>query len=321
VSQPAALQVGAALVCGLCLAGCAADLLPGELVIPGERAALEYRGEAGETLGAAVALLDDAVLAGAPGVGEARRLDTGERCLGQAQLGRWVWWQDGAGMAAHAPAGVFAVDGAEAELRWETPGALSFAAGSTDQGFVVAAATATSVELWDGDGVPLASLAHAGVTRLFVGSERVLMLACDGDCQAWAWDLGSAEAVSLGDAGAGGDIVEVGGVAWWGDPELERDLGAGRVCAEDGRCLEGLEGDHLGRRLSTTHAAGVYNTWIVPARLRLVPLDGGTVLAIDRAPASRAPALHSQGGRLAVGLPQDGLNSWGEGRVLVVELD
>ena len=302
--------------------GCTSDLLPGELVLPGEVAATTFRGPPGSALGASVALDATSLLAGAPGLGQAWLLEAGDVSQGQDELGRWVWWAGGEPFAARASTGVFAVGAEQAELRWETPGAVVFAAGDMDAGFRVVAATASAVQLWDADGVLQARLALPGVQQLAVGLERLLLMGCDGgSCEAYAWDPQSDILETLGAAGDGGAVVEVDGLAWWGDPQLERPTGAGMVCSEEGRCLEGLEGDHLGRRLCATHAAGVFNTWITPARLRLVPLGEGPILAIDRAAPSRPPALHSRDGRLAVGLPSDGLAGWGEGRVLLVGLD
>jgi len=290
--------------------------------VPGELESSSYRGVQGAALGAAVALDGEALLAGAPGLGQVWRLDTGAVVQGNDELGRWVWWNQGRPFAAQPLTGVFDIGGEEAELLWETPGANVFAVGWMADVFRVATATAEGVQLWDEAGAILARLDQAGVQQLAIGHDRVLLIRCvEAGCEATAWRPEGEALEVLGSAGDGGAVIEVEGVAWWGDPQLERATGAGRVCAEDGRCIEGIEGDHLGRRLSSTHAAGVFNTWALPARLRLAPLDGGPVLAIDRAPPSRPPALHSQGGSLAVGLPSDGVSGWGEGRVLVVALD
>ncbi len=308
-------------LCAWLASGCAADLLPGELVVPGELGATSWRGEPGSSLGAAVALGDSALLAGAPTASQVVELVGGRRIEGVPQLGRWVWWHDGAAFAARED-GVYSVDGDTAELHFLTPGAVTFTSGELHGSFVVATATDDGVQVWDDGGSLLARLTHPGVQQLAIGQERVLLLICaDEVCEASSWDTQTDQREVLGSAGRGGAIIEVEGVAWWGDPQLDLPTAPGVVHSERGDLLEGLEGDHLGRRLCATHAAGIFNTWIVPARLRLVPLVDGPVLAIDRGEPTRPPALHSDGRRLAIGLPRDGVHEWGEGRVLLLELD
>lgn len=290
-------------------------------MIPGELPTASYRGEPGDALGAGVSLDEGRVLVGAPGAGAVLVLDHGTAGQGPVGLGRWVWWLDGAPVAARAEDGVYRLDADPAVRVVDAPGALVYAAGEMDEGPRIAAASASDVSVWDGDGQRIASLALTGVQRLAIGARRLLMVRCeDGACDALAWEPGADQPETLGEAGDGGAVMERDGVAWWGDPELEQDAAAGRVCDEDGRCLDGIEGDHLGRSLCDGFAAGVYNTWTVPARLRLVSLDEGPTLAVDRAPASRPPALHRDGDSLAIGLPMDGLHERGEGRVLVVAL-
>ena len=136
-----------------------------------------------------------------------------------------------------------------------------------------------------------------------------------------AWDSAADQLTELGRAGEGGALVEVDGTAWWGDPQLEEAEGAGLVCSEEGTCLQGLEGDHLGRELCPTHAAGVFNKWIVPARMRIVPLGGGPTLAVERAAPSRPPALDSDGSSLVIGISSYGVQERNQGRVLRVELE
>ncbi len=302
------------------LGGCAADLVPGELIVPGELPTESYRGEVGSSLGAALALDGATLLAGAPGAGQVWLLDEGEPSQGPIGLGRWVWWYQGSAYGARGTEGVFAVDHAEATLLWETPGAYSFAAGETADGFRVATTTGQAVQLWDGEGTLRAHLVLAGVQRMAVGWQRVLLQVCEaGACEAVAWNPSTASVDTLAETGDGGAVAEVDGVAWWSDPQLEDPEARGLVSSEAGDSLEGLEGDHLGRSFCNGHVAGVFNTWIVPARLRLVPLHGGSVVSIDRATPSRAPALACDGERLAVGLPTNGLHELGEGSVLVVE--
>lgn len=300
--------------------GCAADLLPGELVVPGELPSSQHLGSSDSALGASVAVEGGKLLAGAPGSGQVRRLDGEATSQGAEGLGRWVWWTQGVAHAAASSDGVYRVDGVEASFLWEAPGAISYAAGETSQGERVAATTGLGVQLWDGEGQLLSRLELGGVERLAMGWERLLLQVCQGDaCEVLAWSFVTSDTTLLGPSGRGGGLVEVGGVAWWGDPQLEDEQGRGVVRSEDGDELEGIEGDHLGRSLCPGYAAGVFNTIAVPARLRLVPLAGGSVISVDQAPPGRAPTLACGDDLLMVGLPKDGLHQWGEGRVLVVE--
>ena len=187
---------------------------------------------------------------------------------------------------------------------------------------MVVAADAQGLLLWDAGGALLYSSTLAGVRRVAVGQERILALRCaDGACAALAWYPAVDQWTELGEAGEGGALVEADGVAWWGDPQLEDAKGTGSVCSEEGTCLQGLEGDHLGRELCRTHAAGVFNKWIVPARMRIVPLAGGPTLAVERAAPSRPPALDSDGSSLAIGISSYGLHERNQGRVLLADLE
>jgi hypothetical protein len=312
---------GAAALLLLGLGACTEDLLPGELVVPGEVAAEVFYGDEDAALGSGVAVDEGRLLGGAPGLGEVHFLGEGGASAGDPGLGGWVWWLDGVAYAGRAGAGIYALDAGEATLLVSTPGARTYALGETSRGPRAASVTEAGVQLWTLDGALVERLVVPGVQRVALGWDRLLLVACEGEaCEALAWYPDTAELAVLGGAGDGGAVVEVDGVAWWGDPELGRQGAAGRVCAEDGRCIDGLEGDHLGRSLCASHAAGVFNTWIVPARLRLVPLEGGAVLAVDQGTSARAPALHCDGSWLAIGMPHDGLHQRGQGRVLLAEL-
>lgn len=309
------------LVAAIFPLGCSSDLLPGELVVPGELAAVSYEGSPGSALGASVALGEQDLLAGATGSGSALLLQSGAESFGPAGLGAWTWWRDELPFAAVADGGVYRVDGEQAALVFETPGATSFAAGWAADGFRVVSSSSRGVQIFGAEGERLGSLDLSGVQRVALGQERVLALRCDAaGCGAYAWYPADGELELLGQAGDGGGLVEAEGVAWWGDPELDEESGAGRVCSELGDCIEGLLGDHMGRSLCESHAAGVFNTWLQPARIRIVPLQGGSVLAVDRSAPTRPPALHQRDGLLAIGLPGYGTTQRNQGRVLSVEL-
>jgi hypothetical protein len=302
------------------IAGCAADLLPGELVVPGEVPAVAFHGSAGTNLGAAVALDGEHLLAGAPGGGDVWRLDEGATSGGPRGLGRAVWWAEGVPWAARLSDAVYRVDGVEAEESWTIQDMRFVAAGVLGGEVRVASSRGTWISLWDMEGRLLDSVACSGVQRLAIGAERVLVLICtDEDCQAWAWPVGTQDLEPLGLAGRGGAIVEHDGQAWWGLPALDDADAAGEVCAEDGTCIAGIAGDHLGRYLCAGYAAGLPNFVTVPGRLRLVPLDGGPVLALDRALPDYALSLDCNGERIAVGMPAAGLHTPGEGEVLLIE--
>ncbi|MFH1463838.1 MAG: hypothetical protein ABIO70_05600 [Pseudomonadota bacterium] len=301
------------------LVGCAPDLLPGELVVPGELPAEFYRGAPGAGLGAAVALDDGRLLAGAPGSGEAWVLPGDAGSVGPRGLGGAVWWSDGVPWAARVTEAVYRVDGPAAERVWLVPGARILAAGALAGEGRVVGSDGTRVWIWDQAGELQDEIVQPGVQRLAVGAARVLILACAGGaCQVLAWPAGSVEVEVLGEAGDGGALVEYDGVAWWGLPALDDPSAPGEVCAEGGTCIAGIAGDHLGRSLCAGYAAGVGNTVAVPSRLRLVPLDGGTVLALDRAAPGRPAALDCDPDRIAVGLATTGLHEPGEGVVMVI---
>jgi hypothetical protein len=96
-------------------------------------------------------------------------------------------------------------------------------------------------------------------------------------------------------------VGEWDGVAWAGDPEEEIPDGGGSVCAEDGRCVHGLVGDHLGAAIGGGFAAGAFNKWVVPARGRVVPLGAGTTYAIERGGENQPLAVAGDGDTLVVG--------------------
>jgi hypothetical protein len=144
------------------------------------------------------------------------------------------------------------------------------------------------------------------VVDVDVDEERWLALICDEDCAA----LDSSG--ELGRAGERGRVDLSSGRACWSDPQAQP---GGRVECEDGLRLEGLEGDHLGAALDGAWAAGQLNLKVVPNRLRIVPLDGGTVLSMDRYQPGMPPSL-AVSEELVLGLP------WGleQGRVLAAAL-
>lgn len=272
------------------VAGCAAPLLPGESVIGVDAPAQRWDGAPGERFGAAVA----PGWATAAGVPALRALDDAEPADAGVPAD-WVgvgadhvyasgaggaWWRDGVRAAIDVP-----------DARW--------AAGPA--GLVIADA--------DGWWMPETDVrvAARGITAVALGDDRVLA-AVDGAVRAWGLD-GAAQDITLA-IGEGGALGEWQGRAWAGSPEDATPDGAGRVCAEDGACIDGLAGDHLGRALGGGYAAGTFNKWIVPARARFVPLEGGVTQAMEDGQEDQPVTVAGDADGVWFGAPwfeQDGL--------------
>lgn len=268
----------------LALLGCVADLLPDERVVGVDVPAEVTYGAPGSRLGAAVAWGDGwAALAPGADTWFAGGVDQHEAlAFVGADAGGWV--------VATADGGWRAADGAGT-----VPGARRWATGP---GGLWAATGEALVDARSGTRVPV-----TGVGALAVGEERVLAVVCDEGCAARAWTLDGVDLGPVAPAGEGGAVAEWGGVAWAGDPEEALADGAGRACAEDGRCVAGLPGDHLGAALGGGHAAGRFNKWTVPARTRLVPLDGGPTLAVEEGAENQPLALAGDAGTVLLGDP------------------
>ncbi len=244
-------------------AGCGADLLPGEVVVGTDIPSERWDGAPDERFGAALAVGPEGAWATAAGVPELRRLDAADTTLLPA-----TWTGAGAGHVYAA-----AVDG-----RWWIDGeeqagvgvGVTWAAGGLGAAFVDA--TGWTLPL---TGV---SVRAPHVSALAVGDARVLAMA---EGVVYAWDAAGGELPIALSGGDGGALGEWRGVAWAGSPEDDIADGAGQVCDELGACIDGQVGDHLGRVIGGGYAAGTFNKWIVPARARYVPLDGGVVLAVD----------------------------------------
>jgi hypothetical protein len=108
-------------------------------------------------------------------------------------------------------------------------------------------------------------------------------------------------------------------VAWGGDPRWDEPEAGGTVYAEDGREIEGLPGDHLGAAIGGGYTAGTFNKWVVPARGRVVPLDGGIVFDLEVG-AEIQPILVGGGDPLVVGAPYHPADGVPAGAVVVVPL-
>ena len=273
-----------------------------ELVVPGDVAAETWIGEEGSGLGTQVATGGGVVVATAPGTGEVWT-DGELSSFGPGTFAVWVG-ADGPRLG-WAGRGIYTLpDGEEVHA---LPAARAFA-GSVD-GY----AWATEVEVVSSRGE---RWELAGVRDLAVAEDRVVAVACDGGCE--AWQLDASGLALLGPAGEGGRVTLHQSVACYSDPELSDDGGGGVVRCEDGREVRGEPGDHLGRALGGGYAAGGLNPLLVPHRARIVPLDGGTVLAVDRSVETRPLSLAGDDHRLVVGVPGYPLSLAEAGAVHVV---
>lgn len=285
------------------LLACAAPLIPGEVVLGVDVPATTTLGTEAARLGASVAWFDGSWLASAPG--DERLWRDGNVTDEPAA---WVGWWSGETVGVSG-AGEVRVDG---ELRWTVPGATSWAFGPTG----ILAAGGGRLHRVDRE----RSFEVPGVAAVAWGTERVLAVVCDPACEARAWDLDDAPLGAVVSAGEGGAVGEWDGVAWAGDPQWDDDDGPGEVCAEDGGCVAGLPGDHLGGAIGGGYAVGTFNKWVVPARARVVPLAGGTVLAMERGAEVQPLALDGDGETLIVGAPYHPAHGVPSGAVVEVAL-
>ena len=247
------------------IAGCVSDLLPGETVVGVDVPAKRWDGSVGDRFGASVA----PGFATAPGVLALRTLDGGagdDGAVGQVAGVAALWVGEGAGRVyAAGEGGLWWRDGALQDATFEGG---RWAAGPA--GVVVADAQGW----WLPEQQVGVKVQDIGAVAL--GEERVLAAVCNPFCTARAWTLDGAEVAIDLPVAVGGALGEWQGVAWAGSPDDDAADGAGRVCNEHGDCIEGLIGDHLGRTIGGGYAAGTFNKWVVPARARIVPLNGTT---------------------------------------------
>jgi len=295
-------RLRAATICGFAAAigGCAADLLPGEWAVPGEVPARVWTGEPESAFGTAIAVQGERVLVASPGQPLSEIL--GEGAVDRPAVA--VWFDGERGLAGLLDLGVVEVPGGS--LVASIPGARVYAG---EEGFWVAA-TPEVVLASDGR-----SWSLPDTRALAVGGGRILAMACAGECA--AYDLGEpgaaeGEAAALGRSAEGGQVALWEGEAWWSDPELALDDGAGVVWSESGAEVRGLAGDHLGRAIGGGYAVGALNPKQVPARARVLPLGGGDALALDRSAETRPLALAGDDGTLLIGVP-----AWPEREPLV----
>jgi hypothetical protein len=286
---------------------CSAPLLPGERVVGVDVPARRYDGVEGSLLGASVATEGGAWLAAAPGAGELWR--DGVATDGSAvHVGFW----DGRLVRVDAEGRVIV----DEEVLLQEPRAFAWASG----GAGLAAATPSGLWLLPSpDGAPV-RVALNGVRAVAAddhGAPRWLVRRCAGaDCTVDALSADGALQGAVMAAPGDGAIGAWAGRVWAGDPDW--DGGAGRVCADDGACVAGLEGDGLGASLGGGFAAGVFNSRIVPARARVVALDGADVLTLETGAELQPLALAGDDGQLVVGAPYHAVGGAPAGSVWVL---
>ena len=278
------------------------EALLDELVVPGDLPAGTTIGVEGSGLGTQVATGGGVVVATAPGVGEVWT-DGEVASFGPGTLAPWVG-PDGP-RVGWAGQGIYTLPDAD-EVQ-ALPASRAF--GGSEHGY----AWATDSEVVRSDGT---RWSLAGVRDLAVDEDRVVVVACQDGCE--AWELDAEGQASLGEAGEGGRVTLLEGLACFSDPELSHDEGGGVVRCEDGRELRGEPGDHLGRGLGGGYAVGGLNPLLVPHRARVVPLDGGQVLAVDRSVETRPLALAGDTSHLVIGVPGYPLSLAEAGAVHVV---
>ena len=292
----------------LWLLGCTADLLPDETVVAVDVPADRWDGAAGERFGASIAGGGGVLYAAAPGVQALDVLVAGGGRELQDLPAVWV----GLGPAGDDDPVVYVAlsDGGvwkDGVQRFSVQGASAFGSGAA--GVIVGTGAGWTFDGATADPQARVSVGAHGVVAVALGEDRVLANVCAPDCAVQAWGLdGQARALDL-PSGPGGAVAEWAGVAWAGDPEDDVDDGAGRVCSELGECLVGEPGDHLGRAIGGGYAAGTFTKWIVPARARFVPLDGGPVLAMESGAEDQPLAVAGDADTVWLGAPyyaQDG---------------
>jgi len=281
---------------------CSSPLLPGELVLGEEVAAVVVDGEAGSSFGAALAVGIDSedaltILVGAPDTDTVYALDAqgSERwsVSGSEGLGTRVGWVGDRPWAWAPGAGVFWLEG---DLQQEA---------------ALPAATAVSlcpdgeVAFRDGKGESIAC-----------DEEGPISTSCDGpSCQVDR----AGSSLDGAETSAGSAVGFWGEIACIGDARIEQDESPGVARCEDGTTLSGEPGDHLGLAFGGGRVAGVFNRHTRPPRARIVSLSDQSVWAVDRAAERSRIALGGAEGLVVVGVPGFGASQAREGRVFIVE--
>lgn len=288
------LRAAASAVLALASA-CSSDLVPGESILGVDRPVdVVYGGEQSE-LGSSVAWNGSSWAAAAPGAGEVwvdgEATATGDAPPASAAFVGWM----GESLVRAGPGGVVL------EGEW-----------LAGMGGTVFATSELGVFAWEAGELATSGglvVAVAAVQALGADDEHVVALACDGACQPTGWLVG-AQFYTMGGwedlliaGGSGGAIAFDQGAVCVGDPQLDDPDGAGSVTCDDGRFIQGEPGDHLGSAIGGGYAAGTFNKWVVPPRVRVAPLDGGEVFVLEEGAENQPIALAGDESTLIIGAP------------------
>lgn len=285
------LRAAAPVVFTLAL-GCTDDLLPGESILGVDRSVeVVYGGEL-SALGSSVAWSGTSWAAAAPGSGEVwvdgEVTPTGDAPPASAAFVGWM----GEALVRAGPGGG-ALDG---EVLVGLEGDLF-------------AASSGGIFVGDGDYLSVYSeeprAVLPGLQALAAEGDDALALGCEADCEYVWWTSEGVLGVPLaaGIAGPGGVIAVDHSNFCFGNPQLDDPDGAGTVTCTDGRSIEGEPGDHLGSAIGGGYAAGTFNKWAVPPRVRIVPLDGGEILVLEEGAENQPITLAGDDSTLIIGAP------------------
>ncbi len=290
--------------------GCTDDLLPGELVIPGELRATITSSTDILGFGSDVAVDEhgDQVVAAAVDSGWAG-WPGGDHVLIPNATSMNVWFDSGRATLGAGDFGVLDIE--SGELLHEIEGVRTIR--GYDGGWIAA--------------LPDRVIHSNGVEwllsdpRVVDASETLrVAISCEiGECSAFQL-LDEGTVVLLGEAGDGGDIWIDGETIWWGSPSLNIDGDPGRVNNSIGEEVTGLEGDHIGRSIGGGYTTGGLNWHLSPRRVIVHSLDGGQSVTLDGMSGPGSIALGGSETLLVLGVSGWAING-SVGAVIAVDRD
>ena len=290
--------------------GCSADLLVGELAIPGEVpvdlvSSADILGFGSDVAidnisNQIVAAADESGWAGWPGADEIILLSASSMN---------VWFDSGRPMLGAGGFGV--LDIGSGELLHE------FLMARTVRGFDGGWIAASADRVVDSDGGEWI----IEDPRVVAASDslRVAISCEDLDCIAVEL-VEDGTIIELGIAGDSGDIWIEGTTVWWGSPDINTDGAQGRVDSSMGDVLIGAPGDHLGRSIGGGYTVGGINWELSPRRTIIRSLGGFESVSLDGVSGPGTIALAGNENNLVLGVPgwsRDGVS----GAVISIERD